>query len=298
MSQPIHYSACPVCGSSSIHPALTANDHTVSSQAFQIAECSKCSLRFTQDVPAADDIGRYYQSENYISHTDTSEGLVNRLYQRVRKRTLRQKRKLVEVYTGKSNGSVLDIGSGVGAFTSEMAAHGWKATGLEPDDGARKVALESYGVRLEEPSALFSFPAETFDAITLWHVLEHVHELERYIETIKRLLRSDGRIFIAVPNYTSLDAKVYDRFWAAYDVPRHLYHFSPSAMQTLIKTAGMQVETLRPMWFDSFYVSLLSSRYKNGNTNWPGALWTALRSNMTALADRSRCSSIIYIVRK
>ena len=100
-------------------------------------------------------------------------------------------------------------------------------TGLEPDSGARQVARESFGVNLQDTSGFFQLPADQFDAITLWHVLEHVHTLHEYIAQLKKLLRTGGRILVAVPNYTSGDAGHYQSFWAAYDVPRHLYHSLP-----------------------------------------------------------------------
>ena len=134
--------------------------------------------------------------------------------------------------------------------------------------------------------------------ITLWHVLEHVHDLKNYIGQIKKLLKEKGRLFVAVPNYQSLDAEVYKEFWAGYDVPRHLYHFTPNSMKHLMESEGLKIVELKPMWFDSFYVSLLSSKYKNGSTNWVGAIWTALRSNLQAMKDVNKCSSVIYVITK
>src|SRR5687768_12429331 len=148
MDQLIHYTNCPVCGSADIKKVLSAKDHTVSGEEFSVMECNNCSLRFTQDVPDAASIAPYYKSEEYISHTNTSKGLVNRLYQSVRKRTLRQKRKLVEKETGVTKGRMLDLGAGTGAFVNEMKLAGWEATGLEPDPDAKKIAKELYGIEL------------------------------------------------------------------------------------------------------------------------------------------------------
>lgn len=298
MPQLIHYSNCPVCGSAGIKQVLTAKDYTVSNQSFAVWECHDCTLRFTQDVPDSASIGPYYQSENYISHSNTSEGLINRLYQRVRKKTLKQKRKLVESVTGKRGGLLLDIGSGAGAFAHEMISCGWEVTGLEPDAGARKVAEETFNTKLEDTSSFFSLQAESFDAITLWHVLEHVHDLHGYMAQLKKLLKQDGKIFIAVPNYTSVDALVYKEHWAAYDVPRHLYHFSPASVKALTDKHGLQLLAYKPMWYDSYYISMLSSKYKNGKTNFVAAVWNGLRSNIKARADVKRCSSVIYVMGK
>ena len=257
-----------------------------------------CSLRFTQDIPDAHSIAEYYKSENYISHTDTSKGLVNNLYKIVRRRTVKQKRKLIETITGKKSGNLLDFGSGTGAFLKEMKTHGWNETGLEPDNDARKAARNLYGLDLKDTKTLFELPAGSFDVITLWHVLEHVHNLQATMAQLKKLLAEKGLLFIAVPNYTSFDEKVYKQYWAAYDVPRHLYHFSPQAMDVLVKKHGARIQDCKPMWFDSFYVSLLSSKYKNGKTNWLGAIWNGLRSNLKAMQGKKKCSSLIYIISK
>lgn len=298
MSSLIHYTSCPVCGSADFHPVLSAKDYTVSNQIFAVSECKRCSLRFTQDVPGAESIGSYYQSENYISHSNTSKGMINRLYQSVRRRTLKQKRRLVEGITGIKGGLLLDIGSGTGAFVHEMKSHGWNVTGLEPDEGARKVAAATFNTELKDITTFFQLHEECFDVITLWHVLEHVHDLHNYISQFKRILKKEGILFIAVPNYTSKDAAIYQEHWAAYDVPRHLYHFSPASMKTLMEKHGLQVRQHKPMWYDSFYISMLSSRYRNGKTNLLAAFFNGLRSNIKALGNPRRCSSVIYVISK
>jgi len=294
----VHYTHCPVCGSADIKNVFVAKDHTVSGQTFAIMECASCSLRFTQDVPDTDSIAPYYKAEEYISHTDTSKGLINRIYKGVRKRTLRKKRQLINRYTGMLKGTLLDVGSGTGSFVNEMKQHGWKTTGLEPDDGAREVAKQQYRIALEDTSAFYQLKRDSFDAITLWHVLEHVHDLSAYMQQLKNVLNEKGKLFIAVPNYTSVDASAYKEYWAAYDVPRHLYHFSPAAMKILLEKYGLRIVACKPMWYDSFYVSLLSSKYKGGKTNWITACWTGIRSNLNALFDVKKCSSVIYIAQK
>lgn len=298
MNNRVHYSHCPICNSTSINPLLTVKDYTVSNEEFVIWQCGQCTLRFTQDIPDAASIGAYYQSEDYISHTNTSKGLVNQLYQRVRKLTLEQKAKLIQQVTGLSTGALLDVGCGIGAFVHTMQQKGWQATGLEPDANTRRLSKELYGLDLQDASELYSLTPTSFDAITLWHVLEHVHDLHAYIEQLKSLLNSNGRLFIAVPNYQSVDANIYGSTWAAYDVPRHLYHFTPKSIQTLMSQHGLQVISEKPMWFDSFYISMLSSKYRFGKTKLVGSFISGLRSNLTALANRERCSSLIYIIKK
>lgn len=294
----IHYQDCPVCGSRAIHRIFSVKDHTVSQQSFVIVECDNCTLRFTQDVPDQDSIVAYYKSENYISHTNTSRGLINQLYKLVRKKTLSDKRKLVEKLTGVTKGNLLDMGSGTGSFAQTMREHGWNVTGLEPDEGARRVALQHYEIELLPIERFHQLDAGSYDAITLWHVLEHVHELQTSIQQLKRLLKDNGRLLIAVPNYTSLDAEIYQDSWAAYDVPRHLYHFSPRAMEELMGINGLMIEQYLPMWYDSFYISMLSSQYKTGRSRLLASFWNGLRSNLKAWSNSGKCSSLIYVVKK
>ena len=292
----IHYTGCPVCASQQIQEQLTAKDYTVSQNDFSIWHCNACTARFTQDVPAQDAIGAYYASDNYISHSDTKKGIINSLYHLVRKRTLGAKRRMVINKTGLTKGAILDIGCGTGAFLNTMKEADWNITGLEPDAIARAKAAELYSIHPQESGKLFELQPASFNAITMWHVLEHVHELHAYIKQIETLLAPKGKLFIAVPNYTSKDAAVYKEYWAAYDVPRHLYHFSPQSMEKLLYMHGLQLTALKPMWFDSFYVSMLSEQYKNGKGNIIKAVFNGFISNLTAWGNTHRCSSVIYII--
>jgi len=198
--------------------------------------------------------------------------------------------------TGLHRGRLLDLGSGTGAFVREMMQHGWVVTGLEPDPGAREVARQTFHCELKNTDELFKLESHSFDAITLWHVLEHVHDLQKNVQQLKNLLKENGRLMVAVPNYSSFDASVYKQYWAAYDVPRHLYHFSPPSMKVLVENNGMRIIGYKPMWFDSYYVSLLSSKYKNGKPNWLSAYWNGSVSNLLAMVNKKKCSSIIYII--
>ena len=292
----ITYKACPGCGQPDIYKVLVAKDYTVSHELFEIWHCNNCTLRFTQNAPEQNDISGYYQSENYISHSDTNKGLVNKLYHVIRKRTVIQKKHLIEKISGKKNGSLLDVGAGTGSFLSVMKDAGWAVTGVEPDASARAKAKELYDIQLTDAHDFFLFAEKSFDVITLWHVIEHVHELHKYVKHLKGLLKPGGKLFIAVPNYTSFDAKFYGQYWAAYDVPRHLYHFSPVAMEKLLGMYEMKIIALKPMWFDSFYVSTLSEKYKSGESNLLKAFINGFRSNAAAVRDTKKCSSLIYII--
>lgn len=294
----IHYNSCPVCSSLEIHPVADVKDHSVSQQVFSVWECADCQLRFTQDIPDALAIMPYYKSDAYISHSDTSTGLVNSLYHRIRRITLQQKLKLLQAKTGKKTGRLLDIGAGTGAFAHTMLAAGWEVTGLEPDEGARAMALKNFRLSLRPSMEIYQLPTASFDAITLWHVLEHVHDLQGYVQRFAELLAPGGKLFLALPNYQSTDAKKYDTAWAAYDVPRHLYHFSPLSVETLLQRHQLKVQEMKAMWFDPFYISMLSEGYAHGKSNHAAAFLTGLRSDLAAVRSIRKASSIIYMAAK
>jgi len=296
MKEPIHYNVCPICDSPDIDFVFKAEDTTVSHQKFPIWHCNKCTARFTQDVPEERHIGAYYRSSAYISHSNTSKGFINKLYHSVRSVTLQSKRKLVETYAGKGN--LLDVGAGTGAFASVMQKNGWNVTGLEPDATARANAKKDFDIELLTGQDIFGLEHNYFDVITLWHVLEHIHQVHIYLDLMFALLKKDGILIVAVPNYTSHDAKVYKEKWAAYDVPRHLYHFSPASMQQLLELHQFTNIIQKPMWFDSFYVSVLSEKIASGDTNIIKAFANGTISNIKAINNPSRCSSVIYVAKK
>lgn len=294
----IHYSSCPVCGSTNIVSALHAKDYTVSHNEYEIMHCNDCTVRFTQDVPDTQNIGSYYKSEEYVSHTDTQKGFINKLYHIIRERTLKKKVQIISKATGMQKGSLLDLGAGVGAFAAQAKRKGWSVTALEPDADARNVAKEKFGIEAHPSHELFRLPGNSIDAITMWHVLEHVHQLHEYVEAFKKILKSSGALIIAVPNYTSFDAQKYGQYWAAYDVPRHLYHFSPESMKKLMLLHGLEVKEMLPMVYDSYYVSMLSEKYKRGYNSYTDAFLTGLKSNISTGKEAEKYSSVIYIIKK
>jgi predicted SAM-dependent methyltransferase len=289
---------CPVCSSfASVH-FLTVKDHTVSGAFFELVKCSDCSFVFTANPPSKGDIGHYYQSSSYISHTDSKKGIFDKVYQLIRAITLQGKRKLVESIVPGKKGRILDYGCGTGAFLKEMVNNGWNIAGIEPDFGAREKAAFLTGIEIQDTNSLESFQPASIDAITLWHVLEHVHDLEHVLVKFHEILESNGVLLIAVPNRTSYDAIHYSEYWAAYDVPRHLYHFTPDTIDNLLHKHGFTKSIIKPMWFDSFYVSLLSEKYKKGKMNVLAAFAVGLISNVKAFLKPGTCSSQIYIYRK
>ena len=287
---------CPVCGSDKTSAVLKIIDYTVSQEEFSLSECQGCSVRFTVNVPTPDKIGRYYESEQYISHTDSKQGLFNKLYQLVRNYSLASKRRLVSKFAHKKSGVILDYGCGTGSFLNEMKSNGWTIKGIEPDAGAAHKAQMLTGSEIGDPASLNSLVDGSIDVITLWHVLEHVHELHPTVKALKNKLGSDGVLFVAVPNYQSFDAAYYYRFWAAYDVPRHLYHFSKKSMSILMEANGLKIVEILPMWFDSYYVSLLSEGYKKNPLAPLVAFFIGMISNIIALF-KGNSSSLIYVVR-
>ena len=289
---------CSVCGSTHCSEVFSVKDFSITKESFVLKSCNQCDFLFTSEAPGQSEIGRYYQSDVYISHTDGSKGFIEKLYQLVRKKTLVGKRNLVAGISQKHKGKVLDYGCGTGAFLNEMKTSGWQVNGIEPDSGARKRAEQLVGSSIGLPEELSELSSDQYDVITMWHVLEHVHELNWTIEQIKRILKEDGKLFIAVPNHHSFDARHYLSFWAAYDVPRHLYHFSPDTMSLLMEKHGLKVISKKAMWFDSFYVSMLSEKYKSGTINYFKAVCIGLISNCITVFNREKCSSLIYVIAK
>ncbi len=281
---------CPACGGHSFSKVLSCKDFTVSREIFDLVVCNACSFKFTNPRPEDVVIGSYYKSEDYISHSDTKAGLVARLYHMVRRHTLKKKEALVAGFV--SRGTLLDYGCGTGAFLRNCVERGWKGYGIEPDQDARKLASTSSNNVVQSKETLD--PSLQFNAITLWHVLEHVPDLDATISFFRDRLSPNGVLIIAVPNHKSFDAELYQENWAAYDVPRHLYHFHKQTIERLMSGFGFKLVDTRPMKFDSFYVSMLSEKYKSGSVRYLYAFMNGLRSNLKALST-GEYSSRIYI---
>jgi 2-polyprenyl-3-methyl-5-hydroxy-6-metoxy-1,4-benzoquinol methylase len=263
---------------------------------FTIVNCLSCGFKFTNPRPEDSIIGKYYKSESYISHSNTRKGLISTLYHLVRNYTLKKKLKLVSKHV--SRGTIIDFGCGTGMFLKTCLDAGWKTYGMEPDGGARKIASEN---QVETFSGIKDLGTglgnQKVDAITLWHVLEHVNNLEEALGFFHSSLNPNGVLVIAVPNYLSYDASYYKEFWAAYDVPRHLYHFDISTITLLLKNNGFKLIETQPMKFDSVYVSMLSEKYKAGRIRYFNAFLTGLRSNLKAKTSKDY-SSVIYVFKK
>lgn len=288
---------CPVCGKTEFKNKLVVQDYTVSQESFAIVQCAACSFQFTNPRPAASDIGRYYESDAYVSHNSAAQGFINQAYKVARFFTMRRKVSLLNQLAPR-RGKLLDYGCGTGHFLVAAKNNGWQVAGLEPNARAREEASR----RLEQPigqESLASFEAGSFDAITLWHVLEHVHTLNETLTQLVNLLKPDGVLIIAVPNAESLDAQHYREHWAAYDVPRHLYHFVPKTMTQLLKKHKMVVEKTLPMALDAYYVSMLSEKQRGERAGGPLAVLKAgYKSNQYAAQHEGQYSSLIYVARR
>jgi len=272
---------------------LTVKDYLVSGEKFTLEYDRSLDLYATKPQPKAELLHKYYESTSYISHTDTKKNFIENCYHLVKNYALKKK---VHLLTKENNGigDLLDIGAGTGDFLVSAKNKGWQVQGVEPNSSARQLAL-SKGVELSEK--LIEVTTEKFDAITLWHVLEHLPNLEEDINIICSKLKKEGVLVIAVPNHNSYDAKLYKEYWAAYDVPRHLWHFSKNSISKLFEKEGFEIKKIKPMWFDSFYVSLLSEKYKTGKQNYLKAFWNGFLSNFKGLFSKEY-SSHIYILKR
>lgn len=279
-----------------LEPFISCKDHTVSRETFPIFIDKGSELLVTTPRPNDEDLGKYYESEAYISHSGTKKSLVDKLYHWVRNFTIKKKVKLINSFNSEEK-TLLDIGAGTGEFLVACLNDGWKVTGVEPNQKAREIANSKIAnPELQIHNDLDGFKTETFDTITMWHVLEHVPNLNEYVSKLKLLLKPNGTLIVAVPNFKSYDAHHYKEFWAAYDVPRHLWHFSRKSISELFAKKKMKVEKVLPMKFDSFYVSLLSEKYKSGKSNMLRAFVIGLKSNLKAKSSKEY-SSHIYIIK-
>lgn len=271
---------------------IKVKDHSVSKESFDLLLDEELQLLKTLPQPSLDKLPCYYESEDYISHTDSKRTLFEKLYHLVKTNALKSKVALI-TKENSGKGNLLDIGAGTGDFLNQAKNNGWKCLGIEPNEKAKNIAIAK-GV--DFTNTLEELEDHSFDVITMWHVLEHVPDLDYQIKTLKRLLKPNGTILIAVPNFKSFDAKHYQAFWAAYDVPRHLWHFSKVSIQKLFRKQNLELKKVKPMWFDSFYVCLLSEKYKTGKMNFIKGFFYGFLSNCSGMMKKEY-SSHIYVIK-
>ena len=271
---------------------LTVKDYSVSQETFDLYHDEELDMLITYPQPSLENLGKYYESVDYISHTDSKRSLFEKCYHFIKSIALKNKLNLVNSLQP-AKGSILDIGAGTGDFLSVVKENGWNTIGVEPSEKAKSIAKQKGVSFVEQTSKLEN---NSFDVITMWHVLEHVPNLDNQIKELKRLLKPNGSLIIAVPNFKSFDAKQYGNFWAAYDVPIHFWDVSKTAIKKLFAKEDMELVGVLPMKFDSFYVSLLSEKYKTGKMNFVKAFFIGLQSNWKA-KQNFEYSSHIYVLK-
>lgn len=288
-----HLQTCPICKEDKFRDEFAVKDYSISEESFTIVKCSSCGFIFTNPQPKLNDLGRYYESENYVSHSQSRKGLINSLYQAVKNLNLRDKYAYVKKYVPR--GTWIDYGAGAGDFVSFVRKRGISVKGYEPNATARRNAQDK-GVSLFTLEQIHEIPDNSIACITLWHVLEHIPDFISVLRQLSLKLKPGGVLAIAVPNCASYDALLYKNYWAAYDVPRHLWHFRESDIQTISKQLHLSYESKKGMPFDSYYVSMLSEKYKN-RTVLLGAYY-GLKSNLLAKFSSYPYSSQIYLLKK
>lgn len=294
----ITHKNCPLCCESSINKRFTCKDFFATGEEFDIYECPACGFVFTQNIPDEKEIGRYYESQAYISHSNTKKGVFNKVYHIVRSIMLQRKASLMEQLTLLKNGKILDYGAGTGYFARTMAKRGWDVTAIEKSPQARELALREFGFEMFPEEHLKKIADREFDIVTLWHVMEHIQDLDGFWDELYRIIDDSGIAAIALPNCKSHDAAAYKENWAAYDVPRHLWHFTPMTVMRWGEKHGFILERQITMPFDGFYISMLSERYKGSRLPGIRGLWTGFRGWLATSTRREASSSIIYVFRK
>lgn len=287
---------CMACGKEKFSKFIELKDYFLTKEDFELIRCANCGLLYTHPVPEPDQIAKYYDSKEYTSHITKGFSVKNILYRNARALTLRRKVKLIEKH--KEVGSILDIGAGTGNFLNHCRSQGWNVEGVEVNKGAREYARKQFGLEFFSDTSQFETQPPQFDVITMWHVLEHLEDPERQMILNTKILKEEGIMVIAIPDYTSWDACHYAKFWAAYDVPRHLYHFSKKSFEMFSDKIGLTIVELKPMIMDAFYISLLSEKYSNNKLRYPNAFINGIRSNIAGLRGRYSFSSWAYLLKK
>lgn len=282
---------CPWCGNQSENSYLKVKDYFLTQEDFEILKCDQCGLLFTTPQPDPNEIGKYYQSDSYYSHQQNKTGFIPRVYERVKSVNLKNKASMA--ISDLKSGNLLDIGCGVGDFLCQVKKLGWNVMGIEPSDDAKKIAKERLGFTPLSPLEYDQIPDQSFDVITMWHVLEHVSDLNFQMKELVRLLKPGGRLIIALPNYKSFDCCYYKEKWAAWDVPRHLNHFSPECIQSIVSTVGFQYLDTKKLVWDAYYISFLSEKYLKHSLPLIRGAFVGLKSNLKARRS-GLYSSLVY----
>ena len=285
---------CPVCSSQNFSNYIICKDHLVTQESFALVECKDCSFIFTNPRPQKAELGKYYASDQYKSHHNNRQTLLDIIYNTVRTYSLYKKANLIESLN--TNKSILDVGVGTGHFLKTMQKRKWKISGVEASSNAKENAEKFLSQKLN--SSIHQINGQNFDVISLWHVLEHLDNLDEDLLKLKSLLNKTGKLIIAVPNQNCWDEKVYKEYWAGYDVPRHLSHFNQHSIAKLLRKHKLGIIKTLPLKFDAYYISLLSEKYKNKKASYLTAFINGYKSNNWAKNNNNNYSSLIYIIDK
>lgn len=287
---------CPWCESERTQIHLWLKDEFLTKEEFQIYECLRCGLLFTEPRPSKDKIGEYYKSQEYYSHQENKKGFIPKLYESIKLINIKHKYKIAT--KGVKVGKMLDIGCGVGDFLHRAEQNGWDCTGVEPSEEAKTIAQKRIKAKIIPGNDLEKIPNETYDVITMWHVLEHVDDIKWQVAQLQRLIKKEGRIIIAVPNYKSYDAKFYKDKWAAYDVPRHLNHFNKETIVKIFKTNGLKLVASDKLVWDAYYISYMSEQYRHHSMPLIKGAYRGCLSNLKARKSNEWSSKIYVFIKQ
>lgn len=293
-----HIDNCPLCESNNFALALEVRDLYSTNEIFKIMSCQQCGFLFTQDFPDENTIDRYYEGINYISHSDSQKGITHKLYHLVRKFMLGRKAKLVTNNVSTTSRWLLDVGCGTGYFLAYMHRKNWLVKGIEKNEKAREFSHHQLGIMTDKSEAFFHYEENQFGIITLWHSLEHLQKLNETMAQLHKILITNGTLVIALPNAQSSDAMYYKEYWAAYDVPRHLWHFTPSTLNMLAKKHHFIIEKVYPMPLDAFYISILSEKYKKNLFSFVKGIMKGIHCYFSTLPEPTKSSSLVFILKK
>ena len=298
MAERITYNKCPLCKSKEIGKYKAIKDHPFSQELFEIWRCKDCTFVFTQHIPNKEDIGYYYQAETYVSHTDTKQGIFFKLYHVARSIMLGRKRKQIEKIRKSIKGNILDIGAATGYFLNHMKENGYNVTAVEQDADSRQACENKFGIPSHSPDDFFSKTQSKFDVITMWHVMEHVHDMHHYVEKIDEYLAESGLVVIAVPNHNATEVDFFGDYWDGFDVPRHLWHFEPQTMEKLFNMHGFELIKKKSMPFDSFYIAILSFKWKKNPFHLILGFIYGIIPFVNQLFNVDKSSSVTYFFKK
>ena len=269
---------------------MIVKDHFLTGESFEIKKVSEGVLT-TLPKTNTNDLRHYYNSKSYHSHT-SSKSLMSKLYDLSSKFMVFRKIKFVSRFL-KGKKTLLDFGCGRGEILLSAKKRGFEVYGVEFMPSAQK-ELITKNIKVYNRLESVSNPV---NAITFWHSLEHINDVNQVLMLCRKCLKDKGILVVAVPNYDSFDAKHYKNFWAAYDVPRHRFHFNKKGLLKTVQKYGFKHLSTKPMFLDSVYVSILSEKYKGTKMYYLFGFFVGFVSNLFALFSK-QYSSNIFIFEK